>query len=954
MTPFLKQVAEHYLSKGDIHERCFIFPNRRSMVFFKKYLGESLSCPVILPKMLTINDFFFSVSGMASADRVTLLLELYKCYKELNPKAEPLDEFIFWGDVILGDFNDVDKYLVDPVQLFTNVADLKNIQDDFSHLTEAQRKAIEGFLNHFRNSSGSLSVSLNADNPDVRARFLMIWNILYGLYDRFNSALKEKGLAYEGMVYRGLAEAVGRSAVSDILKDVYPGCTSFIFVGLNALNECEKTVLRKMKKASMAEFCWDYCGNLISNRQNRSSFFLDKNISEFGQAATWDRDNGCPVPEINVISVPSGVGQAKRLPGILKENWKDCAVVLPDETLLTSVLNVIPEHIKDINVTMGLPMSGSVFYSMMTDIAAIQLHAVNRGGKWCFYHKQVWNLFSNEFFRKTLSDESARIVRNVKSKASYYISQDELSGTPLLDTLFTVALPEVKSVSAQQIRDFSEYLKSVIRQVAPAVVDDPDMVLELEFAKEYYRCINQLMKNELAVLPITFIKLLSQLLMSVSVPFRGEPLKGLQIMGPLEMRALDFSNLIIMSANEGVFPRRSVSSSFIPPELRKGFGLPTYEYQDAVWAYYFYRAISRAKKVWMLVDSRSEGIKSGEESRYIKQLEYHFGVPVNRYSVQFDKMNTSVVPDVTKTAEDVASIKRMSLSASSLQNYLDCPAKFYYASIKGLKAEEEIAESLDYGMLGTVFHEVMCAVYGGDSCSKGVLPKPYVISRAYIKAWSMRKDDIKAKVNSLIKEKLKIDSVDGRNLVISDVIVRYVLKTLQQDLALLEEQRAESFMIHGLEVPVNAFFDGQSFKGIIDRLDSFGNDDLRVVDYKTGKVLKEDEEIEPGKEDDIIKKIFAQEVAERPKIALQFFIYDMILRNKKVMPERVLYNSVYSTAKLFREQPLIKQVNETFYDGMTDGLKELLKELYDIDVPFRRTSDVKKCSMCDFKNICGR
>ena len=151
MTPFLKQVAEHYLSKGDIHDRCFIFPNRRSMVFFKKYLGESLSCPVILPKMLTINDFFFSVSGMASADRVTLLLELYKCYKELNPKAEPLDEFIFWGDVILGDFNDVDKYLVDPVQLFTNVADLKNIQDDFSHLTEAQRKAIEGFLNHFRN-----------------------------------------------------------------------------------------------------------------------------------------------------------------------------------------------------------------------------------------------------------------------------------------------------------------------------------------------------------------------------------------------------------------------------------------------------------------------------------------------------------------------------------------------------------------------------------------------------------------------------------------------------------------------------------------------------------------------------------------------------------------------------------------------------------------------------------
>ena len=603
---------------------------------------------------------------------------------------------------------------------------------------------------------------------------------------------------------------------------------------------------------------------------------------------------------------------------------------------------------------MGLPMSGSVFYSMMTDITAIQLHAVNRSGKWYFYHKQVWNLFSNEFFRKALSEESDQVVKRVKANASYYIAQDELSGTPFLDTLFKVALPDVKSVSAQCIRDFSEYLKSVIKLIAPAVVEDTDMVLELEFAKEYYRCINQLMKNELAILPITFVKLLSQLLMSVSVPFRGEPLKGLQIMGPLEMRALDFSNLIIMSANEGVFPRRSVSSSFIPPELRKGFGLPTYEYQDAVWAYYFYRAISRARKVWLLVDSRTEGIKSGEESRYIKQLEYHFGVPVNRYSVQFEKMNTSVVADIPKTAEDVETIKNISLSASSLQNYLECPAMFYYASIKGLKAEEEIAESLDNGTLGTVFHEVMCSIYGGNSCSRCILPEPYVVTRAHIKAWSMRLEEIKSKVNSQIMEKLKIDRVEGRNLVIADVIVKYVIKTLQQDLALLDAQRAESFKIHGLEVPVKAVFAGQPFKGIIDRLDSFGNDDLRVVDYKTGKVLKEDEDIDSGKEENVIRKIFAQDVHERPKIALQFFIYDMILRQKRVMTDRILSNSVYSTAKLFKDPAVIKQVNEKFYDGMSARLQELLQELYDLEVPFRRTSDVKKCSLCDFKNICGR
>ena len=964
MNPFLKQVAEHYLSKGDIDKRCFIFPNRRSMVFFKKYLGEALSYPIISPKMVTINDFFFSACGGQSADRVTLLLELYRCYKELNPKAESLDEFIFWGDVILGDFNDIDKYLVNPKQLFANVADLKSIQDDFSYLTEQQRKAIEGFISHFSNSSGRLTVELDTDNPDVKARFLMVWNILYRLYSNFNSALKEKGLAYEGMVYRELAEAVSKGSVADILETGYAGCSSFVFVGLNALNECEKTVLRKMKEASLAEFCWDYCGKIISDSQNRSSFFLEKNISEFGQAAKWDAESQDALPEINVISVPSGVGQAKRLPQILKENWEDCAVILPDERLLSPVLNVIPEHIKDINVTMGVPMSGSVFYTMMADVASIQLHAVNRSGKWCFYHKQVWSLFSNEVFRKAMSKESEQIVRNVKAKASYYIAQEELTGTPLFDVIFRPAVPDVKTAGEDQIRSFSEYLKSVIKVVAPAMADDPDLALELEFAKEYYKCVNQLMKNDLAILPVTYVKLLCQLLMSVSVPFRGEPLKGLQIMGPLEMRALDFSNLIIMSANEGVFPRRSVSSSFIPPELRKGFGLPTYEYQDAVWAYYFYRAISRARKVWLFVDSRTEGIKVGEESRYIKQLEYHFGVPVNRYSVQFEKMNTAAVTDIEKTPDNVAAIRKMYLSASSLQNYLECPAKFYYGSIMRLKAEDEIAESLDNSTLGTVYHEVMCAIYSKDSgeslesvsgCATGcILDQPFEVTRGHLQKWADRKDEIKAKVNSLIKEKLKVDRVEGRNLVVADVIHKYILKTLEQDLALLNEQRQESFKIHGLEVLVESEFMGQRFKGYIDRLDSLGDNDLRVVDYKTGKVLPEDEEIEKGKEAKVIEKIFALNVAERPKIALQFYIYDMLLRNENVMPGRVLTNSVYSTAKLFRKAPEIRPVNETFYDGMTARMQSLLEELYDLEIPFKRTSDGKKCTWCDFKNICGR
>ena len=210
MTPFLKQVADYYYKKGDVSRRCFVFPNRRSMAFFRKYLSEAVrdngGSPIIEPMMTTVNDFFYKAGGMVQADRVALLLYLYDCYKNLNPKAESLDEFVFWGDVILGDFNDVDKYFVDPSQLFTNVADYKQIQDTFSYLTDTQRKAIEGFISHFSDLSGKLTVELDTDNPDVKGRFLLIWNILYKLYVSFNETLASKGLAYEGMVYRSLAE----------------------------------------------------------------------------------------------------------------------------------------------------------------------------------------------------------------------------------------------------------------------------------------------------------------------------------------------------------------------------------------------------------------------------------------------------------------------------------------------------------------------------------------------------------------------------------------------------------------------------------------------------------------------------------------------------------------------------------------------------------------------------
>ena len=970
MTPFLKQVADHYYNEGKIEDKCFIFPNRRSMVWFRKHLCSAVKdVPLLAPQMLTINDFFSRVSGVPASDRVRLLLELYDSYKALNPKAESLDEFIFWGDVILADFNDVDKYLVDPRQLFANVADFKALQDTFEYLTDTQREAIKGFLSHFNDQSGKLTVDLGTDDPDVKGRFLQIWNILYPLYVSYNKSLADKGMAYEGMVYRSLAERLKNMSVEDVFQDIFHEGTTFVFVGLNALNECEKTLLRKLRDAGKAEFCWDWSGDMIKDPQNRSSFFMADNVLEFPQAARWDPE-GVECPEINVISVASSAGQAKRLPDILRQRTgapEECAVVLPDEGLLKSVLNSIPEEIHDINVTMGLPMNGSLFYTMMADISAIQMHAVKRKDTWLFYHKQVWDLFSSEIFRKAADEKTMEIVAKVKENARYYIPKDELTGTLLMDVIFRPVIMDPKMASTVQIASFAQYQKDVIEAIAPAIADDASLALELEYAKEYCKCINVLFEIRPEVLPMTYLRLLGQLLSSVSVPFRGEPLKGLQIMGPLETRALDFKDLVIMSANEGVFPRRSVSSSFIPPELRKGFGMPTYEYQDAVWAYYFYRMISRAEKVWMLVDSRTEGLKSGEESRYIKQLEYHFGVPLKRSVVKFGSMKTASLPDIVKTEEDVVRIKDTVLSATTLQNYLACPAKFYYGTVKGLEAEEEVAESLDYGMFGTVYHDTMRALYTSEEAMnpefvfndreprgglKGEALK--TVSQSYIEGWLSRKEDIKAKVKALIMMQLNTIEVSGRNLVVADVIVRYIIKTLQRDLELLKKEGRDSFEILGREIRVAGEFCGQRFKGFIDRLDSFKEGQARVVDYKTGKVLEDDENIHDGNAEEIAEKIFNPDMKNWPKIALQFYIYDMLVQSRPEVRGREICNCVYSTAHLFKEPPVTVPMNRKFYEAVSAKLEAMLAQMYDTSVPFRRTDDEKTCSYCDFRMICGR
>lgn len=977
MVPFLKQVAEHYFGE-DLGRICFVFPNRRAGKFFVKYLSEVARNdagtlegrpPVRMPEIVTINDFFSKASGCKASDRITLLLELYDCYKALYPKAESLDEFIFWGDTLLGDFSDVDKYRVDAKDLFTNVSDFKSISDDFSHLTQSQREAIEAFLSHFDPSKKT---------EGVKQEFKGIWNILYPLYLSFNKSLSDKGLAYEGMVYRSLADKMSRGSCKDILVEKFPHAETFVFVGLNALNECEKKVLDTLRDAHLAEFCWDYSGDMIRNPLNKSSFFMESNVVRYPQVLTLDPE-GLPLPEVSIVSVPSSIGQTKQVCSIIGEDDpSSCAVILPDENLLMPLLNSLDDKVEEVNVTMGYPMASSEFFAFCRIIHQLQLTSRDNG----LYYKNVWALFSSGIFRElTLgSDKALRRIDEIRKARKYYIPYEDFLGGGLPELIFKRAVPSDLQ-GEKAVEALGEYLCSVATFVGESLCEamefqadddvptkNSDYTLEVDLAKEYYTCINRLLSHKLDLKLPTFIRLAEQLLSGINVAFNGEPLRGLQIMGPLETRALDFQKLIILSANEGVFPRKSIKPSFIPPELRKGFGLPTYEYQDAVWAYYFYRMISRARSVWMLYDSRTEGVVSGEESRYIKQLRYHFRLPIHSYVASAPIATPPVLMNsIPKTEEDVEAICSCRLSASSLKTYISCPAQFYYSKIKHLGKEEEVSESLDPSLFGNVYHEAMFALLAGDremsrwgGIDKRNKPADLCVqsfvTKEYLEGYLERVDKIRWKVNSLICYELHCDEVTGRNLVSSDIIVSHVVKTIKADLKMMADAGVSKFEVLGLELQVDGKIFDQAFTGDIDRVDSLGSGNVRLVDYKTGKddpmaLVTSDDKL--GK---LIADIFNPTVkSSSKKVALlQFYIYDKLYSQRTNIPQVELLNSMYSTTKMEVLSPVSNSFSSQFFAFMDEELSFLLAQMRSLEEPFYRTTVLDHCQYCDFRTLCGR
>lgn len=913
---FLQQVAQIYLDKmGDgIADCCFVFPNRRSSLFFRKYLGEHLSKPMFSPALTTINSLFAQISGLKVADKISLLTDLYKEYN-----VSSFDEFVFWGDIILNDFDDIDKYLVDAEKLFRNIKDLHDLDGGYEFLSDEQVKAIKSFWSTFNKYSGG----------SKEREFISLWDSLYGIYTRFKAGLEAKGEAYEGMIYRSVAEDVKcRRELPEALK----GYRKIVFVGLNALNECEKTLLTYLKKEGVADFYWDFYGEEITDEANKSSLFMKENILRYPSTYPLpDGQNGINLAEreIKVIGVPSAVGQAKYLQQILPGlDPFATSVVLPDENLLFPVLNSIPEEIDEINVTMGYSLKNSQVASFMGHIAPLWKKSKEINGVTHFYHANAIALLGHKFIQdmEGVGEKAREIRRRMIESNMIFVPATLFEGDDLIGLIFR-----------QRPESMADYQIALLEELQKGL--EP---LDKEFVLGYFKCINRLKGFNLSIKDETWFKLLAQLVSAISIPFNGEPLSGLQIMGPLETRALDFENVIILSCNEGKFPSKSVSNSFVPYNLRKGFGLPNYEFQDSISAYHFYRSIYRAKRVFLLYDTRTEGVnRSGEVSRFVKQLKYHHRANLTESVVTYKIESTpSGNIKVEKSDEIIAKLLEHNFSASSLNTYLDCPLKFYFQAVEKIKEEDEVTEQVEASVFGTMFHEVMQKIY-----------EPYcgeIISVELIDKWMKSEAMIQELIRNAFANEMKIKNIEGKNKIVEALILRYVLKTLEQD------RKKAPFVFTSVEERcfVKATLPGTGaqvkFFGIIDRRDGVDEND-RIVDYKTGGYSIDWKEV---------GDMFDPPADKRGYTALQMMFYLYLLDMKglvKDVDKAVM--AVCSLKDLFGTSRGLPSfgITRADYDLFVERLYDLVENsILNKEIPFEAKGEGKTCEYCPYSVVCNK
>lgn len=957
METFLKQVAHDLYNKteGNFTKVAIVFPNKRASLFFNEYLAQESDRPIWSPTYVSISELFRQSSDLSIADPIKLVCDLYKVFQKATGSKETLDDFYFWGEMLIADFDDADKNMADTHALFSNLKDLNELMDNYDFLEEGQKEALSQFFHNF---------SIN-QVTELKQRFISMWNVLGDIYTEYKALLESQSIAYEGMLYRQVIEQLDVEALP---------YNKYIFVGFNVLNKVEHTLFKKLNEAGKAMFYWDYDTFYLNKTPHEAGEFIRRNLRDFpSELPASFFDNLNQPKEVTFIESPTENGQVRYLPQWIRENLtsqeKETAVVLCNEALLQPVLHALPDNVKHINITMGFPLSQTPAYSFVNALMELHTSGYNpNNGRYLF--AEVISVLKHPYTRQ-LSPEAEKLEQNLTRDNRFYPLPSELKQDNVLELLFTPRRNNLDLCSM-----LSEALKevAVIYQQQAASHSDAFDQLYRESLFKTYTLVNRfhtlIESKELNVQAGTFQRLLTRVMSSSSIPFHGEPAIGMQVMGVLETRNLDFRHLIMLSVNEGQLPKAGGDSSFIPYNLRKAFGMTTIDHKIAVYAYYFYRLMQRAEKVTLVYNTATDGINRGELSRFMLQFLIEWGYPVLRKQLEAAQSPQSSAPIIIEKTPDV--MERMKsvfdirnnpkalISPSALNCYLDCPLKFYYKYVALLSAPDEVTADIDSAKFGSIFH------YAAEHIYKDLTAHGKLISKENLE--TLLKDEVRLQtyVDNGFKELFfnlpqnEQPEYNGIQLINSAVIVKYIQQLLRNDLryAPFTFVGSEQRIFENIEIYTPTGDIQSRIGGIIDRIDSKG-ESLRIVDYKTGGDADT-----PAN----VQSLFIPD-KKRSNYVFQTFLYASIvckkLREKndsRLVAPALLYihraaSENYSPVIQMGEPRKPKEPVDNFaqYEGdFRENLKTLLEDIFNPDISFTQTEIEDKCAYCDFKALCKK
>lgn len=988
--PFLERVARAYAAnEPELLADClFVFPNKRSATFFTHHLRSILKPPALLPATTSISEFVADLSDQVEASRYDRLFIIYNEYRRITGEEVDFDRFIYWGDMLLSDFDDVDRYLVDPSALFVNVKRFREIRSNY--LTEDQLRIIGrywgGVEDYAADVEGFWQHVAAGDSGRASGRFIKLWEVLDELYHAYHERLAERGLTSPGRLYRDAVATVREGERDDYAR--------YVFVGFNVLSASELRIFELLHDRGRADFYWDmpapaYRGSELRSREgllsysNKAMRFITRNAESF--PSLYDihsgEYDGLTPPELRIINVPSRVGQAK-VAGEELRRWADAkvidatnaidtAVVMPDEGLFVTAVNSIPAEIKSLNVTMGYPLKRTPVATFMKAVTSLHIRARRSGDSWMFFYEDVMALLAHSVTQTIDADAAVKLSADIARKRRFMIDSKVIA-----DNYPTLA-PIFAPVKERDLHDTARYVSGLLDMLERALdglASRRERDIHRKFLASYRLALASLVDaaatHGVVMGEATAFQLLERALAGETVPMKGEPLRGLQLMGVLETRALDFTNVVFLSMNERVFPRKSYTRSFIPDALRRAYRMSTVEHQESIFAYYFFRLISRARRVTLLYDGRTVGLRHSEMSRYLVQLLYAFrpSGSITHLGATFDGRAYDAAPLQVVKDERVMEKLRLYLtpgsgkylSASALNVYIDCPMQFYLRNVEGLDIDDPATDYIDASTFGQILHETAERLYALAS-PDGTYPA--LITTEWIDRMCDQADvTVPRIVHECIDEHyLKLEQEQrGSSRLFTETRISRDLVTDAMRRILMCERDYAPFTLVAAELPLRESLElvpglKVNVKQYIDRIDRVDGR-LRIVDYKTGQ--------DPLSLSDW-SRAFDGANDSRPKAFVQLFFYCHVYRLVKGTDEPVT-PIIYSLRKIFSEglPKLTFGVRDSkeaiddyrpLYDDFVTRLSAVVAEIFNPSVPFRQAAEPggHACKFCRFKPLCG-